>query len=181
MEVKIKKTKAVRRNGRSRQPLTEPMIPVNMEEVRSRFMEIWSDPMDTRNEREIAEELGVTIETLKSLRLDPRFYEAATFKFQQSFKSNLIPIFKNLVNQAVKYRSIGASKILLEILGLLEGRGTKVQVNNYQGRNIDTSSLTNEELESEIHRLEIELFPSDLRIKNCKVLPRLIEDTHEVS
>lgn len=151
---------------------------VDIETAREKFLELWSDPLDLRTEEEIAEELSVHPAQLKKWRSDPAFYEPATEKFQKAFRGSVIPILKNLFRQVEKHKSLGATKVLLQLLGMLEGQGTKINIMNVGtagGGNSPAVDFTDEELDLEIHRLVTETMPEDVEYVNRKIVPLEVE------
>lgn len=171
------KKKRVRRNTRIKPPGVKDPV-VDIETAREKFLELWSDPLDLRTEEEIAVELHVHPMQLKKWRSDPAFYEPATERFQKAFRGSVIPILKNLFRQVEKHKSLGATKVLLQLLGMLEGQGTKInimQVGTGGSGSSPAVDFTDEELDLEIHRLITEAMPEDVVYVEGKVIPLEVE------
>lgn len=149
-----------------------------LEKTRESFLEIWSDPLDTRTEEEMAEELKVELSQLRTWRRDPIFYETATKRFKESFNANTIPVLRNLVSLAIRYKSLSASKLLLQAMGAIQDGGLFVQINNNggNGKPDDISKMDDDTLDREINRLSAEVYPLDVRLCKGKMYP--IEDAY---
>ena len=129
-----------------------PVAVVDLKAAKSRFLQIYSDPQDLRDEQDIAEELGVLPSQLVEWRMQPAFYEPGTQAFDRVFRSSLVPLRKILLRQAFK-GSHGAISKLLEMAGVLESKGTKINILNMGGTapaDAFLNKLTDEELDGEI-------------------------------
>jgi len=154
--------------------------PASPERVRQRFLRIWSDPLDLREECEIADELGVEASELVKLRMDPSFYEPAWKMFQQAFPASLIPLKKRLTKQAIVHGSVSASRLLLEVIGMIEGKNkTQINVNVGTGDAV-AANLSDPELDSEIHRLLIEVGPADVSYRDGQAYPIIAIDAEVI-
>lgn len=128
---------------------------VDLTKARKRFLQIYADPQDVRDEQDIAEELGVHPAQLVEWRLQPSFYEPGTQMFDQALRSSRVPLVKTLLQQAFQRKSQGAINKVLEMLGMIEGKGTKINIMNV-GANGGSQSdshlgkLTDSELDDEI-------------------------------
>jgi len=148
------KSSSTRKKARQR-VLRDKSIPVaviDLKAAKARFLQIYSDPQDLRDEQDIAEELGVLPSQLVEWRMQPAFYEPGTQAFDRAFRSSLVPLRKILLRQAFK-GSHGAISKLLEMAGVLEGKGTKINILNMGGStpaDAFLNKLTDEELDGEI-------------------------------
>lgn len=147
---------------------------VDLKAAKARFLQIYSDPQDLRDEQDIAEELGVLPSQLVEWRMQPAFYESGTQAFDRAFRSSLVPLRKMLLKQAFEHRSQSAINRLLEMAGVLEGKGTKINILNMGGSTpADTflKKLTDEELDGEIALRLHATSQGDVVLQNGAVVP----------
>lgn len=154
-----------------------------MHEIRQRYLELWSDPMNTQEEREIARELEVPISQLVTWRLDPSFHEVAYKRYRSALQSSIIPVLRKLVLRAHK-GDREAVRQFLEITGVVASKGPTINQFNLGGQSDSFQSqmvrdLSDDDLDREIGVAFAHLYSSDIQVTGGKVLP--IEDAEVVS
>lgn len=170
------KKKSVRSTGNKQRVLRNkdaPVAIVDLKTAKTRFLQIYSDPQDLRDEQDIAEELGVLPAQLVEWRMQPSFYETGTQAFDRSFRSSLVPLRKLLLKQAFK-GSQKAISTLLEMAGVLESKGTKINIMNMGGNtpaDAFLNKLTDEELDGEIALRLHATSQGDVIFQNGAVVP----------
>jgi hypothetical protein len=73
---------------------------------------------------------------------------------------------------------MGASKLLLQVLGVIQDKGTSINIFSGGGNGSDSSlsQLNDDDLDKEINRLSAEVYPLDVRAHGGKIYP--IEDAY---
>jgi len=154
-----------------------------MRKIRQTYLELWSDPMNTQEEKEIAKELGVPISQLVTWRLDPSFHEAAYKRYRSALQSSIVPVLRKLVLRAHK-GDREAVRQFLEITGVVASKGPTINQFNLGGQGDTFQSqmvrdLSDDDLDREIGQAFAHLYSSDLQVAGGKVIP--IEDAEFVS
>ena len=168
--------KTIKRSPSRQRVLRDKDVPValvDLKAAKARFLQIYSDPQDLREEQDIAEELGVLPSQLVEWRMQPAFYESGTQAFDRSFRSSLVPLRKLLLKQAFK-GSQKAISTLLEMAGVLEGKGTKINIMNMGGTtpaDAFLNKLTDAELDGEIALRLHATSQGDVVLQNGAVVP----------
>jgi len=146
---------------------------VDLGKAKARFLAIYSDPQDLRDEQDIAKELGVLPSQLAAWRNQPSFFEPGSQAFDRALRGSLVPLKKTLLKQAIEHRSQAAINRVLEMVGVLEGRGSKINILNVSGApHQDTylEKLTDEELDNEIALRLHATTQGDVVLANGKVV-----------
>ena len=151
-----------------------PPTPEEFEKTRTQFFEMWSDPLNTDSEVTMAKKLKTELSQLVRWRLDPAFYQAAWKRYQETLQVSIIPIMRKMVGQAQEGSPRAIEKIL-EMLGMIEGKGAKINVFNVTGKDGFDSQfireLSDSELDVEIDRLFRVLYLGDVRLRGKEVTP----------
>ena len=173
---KVTQKKAPAKGHRSKRQLGPAKAVVDLSKAKARFLAIYSDPQDLRDEQDIAEELGVLPSQLAAWRNQPSFYEPGEQAFNRAFRGSLVTIKKALMRQAVEHSSQSAIRTLLELAGQLEGKGTRIGVfvgGGGKGQVDDYfSKLTDEELDTEIALRLAGTAGTEVVFRNGKVIPQ---------
>ena len=165
---------AHRREVKPTETLSPVVLPTpeELEKRRVQFFEMWSDPLNTDSEVVMAKKLRTDLSQLVRWRLDPTFYQAAWKRYQETLQVSIIPIMRNLVAQAHEGSPRAMDKIL-EMLGMIEGKGSKVNI--FVGQEGFDSQflrdLSDSELDIEIDRLYRVLYLGDVTLRGKEVLP----------
>lgn len=147
---------------------------VDLSKAKARFLQIYSDPQDLRDEQEIAAELNVTPAQLVEWRNQPSFFEPGAQAFDRALRGSLVPLKKTLLKQAMEHRSQSAINRILEMVGVLEGRGTKINILNMgasgSAKDAYLAKLTDDELDNEIALRLHATSEGDVVLANGKVV-----------
>ena len=152
----------------------ESLTPEEFEKRRSRFFEMWSDPLNTDTEIAMSKKLEIDLTQLVRWRLDPNFYQAAWKRYQETLQVSIVPIMRRMVAQAQEGSPRAIDKIL-EMLGMIEGKGSKINIFNVSGKEGFDSQfireLSDSELDVEIDRIYRVLYMGDITLRGKEVLP----------
>lgn len=128
------------------------MTPAVMVDKREEFIRIWSDPTDGRTEAEVAKALGIDTALIRSWRSDPDVMGVVERQFRSALRGDMVSLWRSL-RRSSEAGSLGASRLLLETLGVIEGKGN-VNINMPGGAGPDAGAkLSDEALDREIQRL----------------------------
>ncbi len=156
----------------------KPLTSTQISKLKEKYLDIYSDPLDTSTDNEIAERLDVNINYILKWRNDPEVVTVGWSRFQPAFQNIKVPLMKDLIRQAIKGKSQKANEKLLEVLGVLSSNKNGTQVNVFNmGSNSSSivaqalEKLTDEELSSEILRLQSSIQVEDVAFHKGKVVP----------
>jgi hypothetical protein len=136
-----------------------------MEEARSRFLSIWSNPNDLRPLKEVAEDLGVPVSVLMTWQSDPALCDTASRRFKEALPGAFITINKSLLVAALERRSTTAARTILEQLGALRtGTGSVNVFVGGNGGSQDLKKMSDDELDRVIHQLVMDAYPPDVAL-----------------
>jgi hypothetical protein len=178
--LQVSPTGVPRKNRRKRELLLPAVTDLDIQEKRKRFFQLWSNPLEWRGEKELAQELDVPTVQLEVWKKDPEFFIPATRIYQQQFRANFVPICRRIIATLEANNSLQAARLLLEMLGMVEGRGSKLNLTinagpgGGDGGGSTVQRLTDAELDAEIQRLFLVTAPADIDTSLSKVQP--IED-----
>jgi len=146
---------------------------VNLDAARAKFLAIYSDPQDLRDEQDIAAALGVLPSQLAAWRNQPSFYEPGSQAFDRAFRGCFVTLKKTLLRQALDHSSQAAITRLLEMFGVLESKGTKIGVfvGGQQAKNDFLGKLTDAELDDEIALRLSSTTQADVVFSGGRVVP----------
>ena len=156
------------------------IVPKDLDEIKLKFLALYSDPLDTSTDKELAEKLDIPVSLVSSFKTDTELASIGWSKFQPAFQNIRIPLMKDLIRQALVHKSQKATEKLLEILGILQGKGnTTVNVfsmNTSTGLVTQTlEKLTDQELDKEILRLQ-----ESIAVDDIVYLDGQVESTKEI-
>lgn len=175
-----KKPRVTRGSGKQRVLVDKDasVAVVDISKAKSKFLEIYSNPMDLRDDQEVAKALGVQPAKLAEWRNAPSFFEVGERKFNQNFRGSLVTIKKTLLTQALVHKSSSAMRTVLEMLGQIEGKAGTVNILNMNGQVQDNglNKLTDEELDDEITLRLSATASADVRLHQGKVVPAEVID-----
>ena len=138
--------------------------------VRQKIYDVVCNPADLRTNEELADSLDVSIDTIRSLKSDPLFMEAASREFKSRLPSVQIDLLKGLLRDVENgtKTSVASAKTILEALGLIGKNNVYIGIQN-NGNNSTSdyaAGLSDLELDAELARLSMELNPSDIMYQN---------------
>jgi hypothetical protein len=126
----------------------------SLQTKRDEFVRIWSDPTDGRTESEVAKALGVETALVRSWRSDPLLMASVEQQFRSALRGDAVSLWRSL-RRSAEAGSLGASRLLLETMGVIEGKGGGAfgAPGAAQGGPTAGSELNDQELDREIQRL----------------------------
>jgi hypothetical protein len=176
---KVVKKKKVTGKKRVLKDKDAPVQVVDLVDAKKKFYRIFCDPIDVRDEQDIAKELGVSPAQLVEWRIKPEFYEPAAAELNRASKGALVLLHKHMMKNALEHGSQRAIDTLLEMHGVTQGKGSRVNILNLAsgatgqvgGGSDFIAKLTDEELDIEISRLLSDTSEADVKFFKSKVVP----------
>jgi hypothetical protein len=152
-----------------------PKAVLDLDAIKRKYMLMWADPTEIRSDEAIAKALGVDSSQLAAWQFDPTFYVPASELFQRNLPVLRAQVIRKLSQQALDSKSSRGMRTLAEIVGLVKGKGD-VNLFAMMGSHADSGNarlrdMTDEDLEAELERMATLAYPSDLLLKDGKVLP----------
>ena len=127
-------------------------LPSNVTPKEVQLLEAWADPMDSRLDKDLADELGVPMDRMRVLRRDKRVMSYVGHLFEAQMRSQWPVVFKALWKNAITGRDTNAQRMVLEVLGKYAERHEVTTTN----RSV-FMELTDEELMERLGRLHGDL------------------------
>lgn len=163
-------------------PLAGPAAPAEalskeeLEGIRSKYLEIYSDPTNTLELSQISARLKVDPRVLLRLKADPAFVLEARMRFQELLPLVGMDVLKASISQA-KGGSSAAIRTVLEALQMIQSKNG-ANVNLFLGSGCSTqdgedlSQLSDADLEREISSLFKMAYPADVVLSGGQVRQR---------
>lgn len=143
---------------------------LSLTDLREKFLQVYSDPTDSRSIEKLARQWSIQTKQLLAWKSDPAFVQEAAVRYRRLLPGLLIDIQKALTVRAAE-GGVTASRLLLEIHGILKGKGdVNVQVNTGSPESSAIAKLSDGELDTMIEQLVQCTSPSDVLLQNGEVV-----------